>query len=131
MFDRALFGRYLVVTVFSASVLLAGPYVLHEWLGVGKHIAVAIAFIVALIANFIIARFYVFRSRNNWRTQFARFAITSASMRVGEYLAFLAVHMWTDLYYVLAVLIVLLVSFVLKFVIYRTFVFGAAADVPG
>ncbi len=108
--------------------MLGLPYVLHEWLVVEERLAVAIAFACVFVANFVIVRFYVFRSRTDWRKQFVRFALTSASTRAGEYLAFLAVHTWTDLHYIVIVLTVLTVSFTLKFVLYRTFVFGTTAN---
>jgi putative flippase GtrA len=118
-------NRFLAVTVVSAGVTLGAPVLLHELVGMGEEIAVAVALFTAFCLNFFMARIYVFRSGGAVVPQLVRFAGASLAFRLAEYLAFLALHLWLDLFYVLAVAVVLVVSFVLKFLFYRVFVFGA------
>ena len=118
--------RFLLMTGLSASITLIIPIILREIVGLDEKIAVGLALVVAAAVNFITVRNYVFRSDGAILPQLIRFALSSLVFRGSEYLAFLLLHTFADMFYVLALGIVLVVSFVLKFLFYRVFVFGAA-----
>ena len=115
--------RYLLMTGLSAVVTVGLPALLHEVFGVGEERAVAVSLAVAFCVNFLTARFYIFRSGGHIGGQLVRFALVSAAFRIGEYLAFLVLHTWLGLMYLVALAAILFVSIVLKFFSYRHFVF--------
>ncbi len=100
------------------------PVLLHEWLGIAERVAVAIALATAFVVNFVVARSYVYRAGGAFGPQVLRFAAASAGFRIAEYLAFLILHAVFGLFYVLALGVVLVVSFGVKFVFYRSYVFA-------
>ena len=116
-------ARYLLMTGVSALVTLGIPALLHEVFGVGEELSVAISLVAAFCVNFLTTRLYVFGSDGRVGPQLARFALVSAGFRLGEYLAFLVLHTWLGLMYLVALALVLMVSIVLKFFVYRRFVF--------
>lgn len=111
------------MTLVSASLTLGLPPLFHEVLGLGEELAVALALGTAFAVNFFTVRIVVFRSFGNPASEFLRYAITNASFRVSEYFLFIIFHLIFDMYYILALVIILLASFVIKFFFYRTFVF--------
>ena len=84
--------RYAACAVLSAGVMLGLPVALHEGLGLGERVAVGVTYVVGFVLNFYLARVIVFRSPGAWGPQLARFALTSAAVRVAEYAAFLLLH---------------------------------------
>jgi putative flippase GtrA len=118
-------NRFFQLALVSICVTLGLPVFFHEVVLLEEEPAVGLALLTAFLVNFLLARRYVFRSRTNVLPQLFRFAAANLAFRLVEYLAFLALYNWAGLFYVLAIAIVLLSSFVIKFVIYRFYVFGA------
>ena len=126
MSEHPIFGqavRYLLMTGLSALVTLGIPALLHEVFDVGEELSVAISLVIAFCVNFLTTRLYVFTSDGRVGPQLVRFALVSAGFRLGEYIAFLILHTWLGLMYLVALALVLIVSIVLKFFAYRQFVF--------
>ena len=102
---------------------------LHELLGSSEELAFAIALLTVFIFSFFACRYYIFfEARGSIRRQLTLFAASSLGFRCAEYLGFLLLHSMLGVAYVAAVVIILGLSFVTKFVFYRTVVF---IDVPG
>ena len=120
--------RYLLMTGLSAGITLGLPILLHEGFDVNEEIAVSLALGTSFLINFVTIRVFVFRSIGAPRTELLRFGLTSAGFRIVEYLLFLCLHTLLDLFYVLALGIVLVVSLALKFYCYRVLVFSPVAD---
>jgi putative flippase GtrA len=116
-------ARYVLATLVSASITLGVPVALHEGLGVDERIAVAVALVIAFVVNFVTTRVYVFKSAGNARAELNRFIAVSLAFRLGEYGLFLLLFSLGIVYYI-AQLVVLILSFVLKFLTYRRFVYG-------
>lgn len=119
-----------MMTGMSFCMTMGIPVLLHEVFGVYEENAALIALITAFCINFFTARTFVFQSREAMLPQLLRFFLTSLMFRGGEYLTFLAVHRYLEMYYLLALFSVLLVSFVLKFLFYKVFVFKSFPERP-
>jgi putative flippase GtrA len=117
------FLRYVAATGLSAAITLGIPILLHEQFGVEERLAVGIALAVAFIVNFITTRLFVFKSSGNASSELKRFVGVSVAFRLGEYALFLLLFAFGIVYYI-AQLIVLIISFVAKFLTYRGFVYG-------
>jgi putative flippase GtrA len=115
--------RYLVMSGVSASLSLGIPFAVHESLAVPPYIAVALGLGAAFVVNFATAKLYVFKSNGSVGAQLGRFAFVSLLFRLGEYLAFLFVYSMLCIQYMIANISVLLLSFCLKFFVYKIFVF--------
>jgi putative flippase GtrA len=114
--------RFAVATLISASLTLGLPIVLHEGLAVEQRRAVAIALVIAFIVNFLTTRYFVFRSGGKARDELWRFLGVSLAFRLAEYGLFLLLFSLGLAYYI-AQFIVLALSFVLKFIVQRRFVY--------
>jgi putative flippase GtrA len=115
--------RFGMATAVSATITLGLPVLLVEFGGVPERRAVAIALAVAFVVNFVTTRRFVFRSEGRAGGELWRFALTSAGFRLAEYLAFLGLHSLGMVYF-LAQALVLTMSFLLKFLVLRSFVYG-------
>jgi putative flippase GtrA len=115
--------RYALAGVVSAAITLGVPVALHEGLGIDPRIAVAISLVMAFVVNFITNRRFVFKSQGNARGELQRFAIVSAAFRLGEYGLFLLLFALGMAYYI-AQPVVLGLTVMLKFLVYRGFVYG-------
>ena len=117
--------RYVVLGGFNVCLIFGLTVGSHELLGFSERVAGGIALVSAYIINFLTARYIVFATSGSWRRQFMRFIITSSSFRLGEYLVFVFLTGVIGVYYLLALAVTLAASFILKFAIYKTWVFGA------
>lgn len=118
--DR-LFGqlaRYGVLTLVSACVTVGLPILLHEFGHLTPPHAAAIAFVTAFFVNFFSLRRLVFRSGRGARRDLGTYILSSLVFRSAEYAAFLALDA-AGVYYIVALLIVLTVSAITKFLWYR------------
>ena len=115
--------RYLVATVLSAGLSVSLPVLLHEVVGFAEQYAVLISQVTVLLMNFVSVKFYVFRRGGESVTQFVRFIGSSLFFRAAEYGLFLALFQWLGLHYILALLIALSLSFVVKYFVHRHYVF--------
>ncbi len=78
------FLRYAIVGALGTSVDLVTLYGLTEWSGIDPKaslwfsVFVAIAFVAAVVHNYVLNRFWTFKSRDqNVAAQFARFMVVS------------------------------------------------------
>jgi putative flippase GtrA len=116
--------RYLVMSGVSAILSLGIPFALHESLSVPPYIAVAFGLGTAFVVNFATAKLYVFKTNGSVKAQLGRFTLVSLFFRLAEYLAFLFVYSVLCIQYMIANMFVLLLSFCLKFFVYKIFVFA-------
>ena len=119
-------ARYGGLSVVSACISLGLPFVLHQWLGVDPRLAVAIGLICAFTTNFFGLSAVVFGHTGGIASALARFLGVALVFRGLEYLGFLLLFDIAHLPYMVALLIPLVISFCLKFVTYRVFVFRPA-----
>jgi putative flippase GtrA len=111
--------RFGISTGFSAALSFGLPLLLHEHLGVPEASAVAAGFVTAYIGNIWLLRSFVFRSTRNLRGDVFRYVTCNAVARLLEYTAFYLLFETFRFDYRIALLLVLGVSAVLKFFLYR------------
>ncbi len=117
--------KFLFLGIASFVLTLVATAFFHEVIRFSEETAYLIAIIIAFICNFFGARFYVFESRSKpLLKQFVQFVGSSLFFRGAEYLAFILLHTVMGVYYLLATCIVMTVSFVCKYLFYRTRVFN-------
>lgn len=122
--------NYVLAALVGFSTVLAVAAVLHEVLGVGERLAVAVALLTAFGINFTLLRRFVFPGQLvPVRRQLAETAVTSLGFRGVEYLIFLALNL--ALGYLLATALALGVSNLAKFAIYRGVVFNSSRRSTG
>jgi putative flippase GtrA len=122
--------RFGLVGLLSYALGAALVYGFKEWAGLPAEGAVALSLAILLVTNFGLNRQFVFRAGGKLPASFARFALTSASMRLAEYVLFLAAYRGLGLDYLVAFTLALVISNGLKFVLYRQLVFKAAGARP-
>ncbi len=123
-------ARFGASTVFSAAMSFGIPVVLHEWMGVRESLGVAIGFGAAYLANIVLLRVFVFRSRGSWKRQLARYIPLNGCFRLAEYGAFLVLFKRVGLDYRVAMLVVLGSSSLIKFFAYRWIFHDRAERTP-
>jgi putative flippase GtrA len=111
--------RFGLMTGMSASVTVGLPIILHELFGVTPQHAAAVAFVVAFLLNFVSLRRLVFRSSHGASRDLVTFIASSLVFRGVEYIAFLLLTTVAHIHYVIALLSVLTLSTLAKFVWYR------------
>jgi putative flippase GtrA len=118
---------------FIGSGLLAFPVGLgvsalcHELLGWRQEYAAAAAVAVLLVINFGLSRIYVFRSTGSFSYQLPRFLSIALFMRAAEYLMFMGLFKLVHLPYLVAITAALAMSSLIKFFVYRSWVFQVPA----
>lgn len=123
---RGQIGRFATSTVLSAAITLGVPALLHEIFGVQQALAVGISQSSALLVNFLMIRVFVFRSNRAARHDLAYYVGSAVAFRGLEYLLFLMLYE-LGLFYLIALVLTLGTSTLLKFVWYR-FLFGERAQ---
>ena len=111
--------RYSVSTLFSATLSFGLPVLLRETFGLESWLAVAIGFATAYVGNLLLLKLFVYRAKGGWAGDTARYIVTNGAFRLTEYASYLALERLAGLDYRIAVLIVLAVSAVIKFFVYR------------
>lgn len=114
----------MAMTGISATLSLGVPFMLHERFSVAPNLAVMAGLLTAFVVNFLVSKRFVFRSAGETGIQLLRFASVSFLFRAGEYLAFLLVHGAFGLQYMVALVAVLATSLLVKFFVYKLFVFA-------
>lgn len=115
--------RYGIATLISAAVSVGLPILLHEVLGLGPQVSVAIGFVTIFVVNFVNVKYFVFRKHDgSWR-QLRRFVLATGGFRLLEYCAFSLLFSLFGLHYVLSLCVVLAASLALKFLVYQHFIF--------
>jgi putative flippase GtrA len=118
-------GRFAGVGGVSFVTNLALTALLHEVLGLPEEAAFAISLVVVFVMNFLACRYVVFDGRGgDARRQLLHYGMASLGFRGGEWCAFLVVHTWLRTPYLVAIVVILGCSFLIKFVFYRHVVFG-------
>ena len=119
--------RYGFATGISACCTLLLPIILHEWVGLPEENAVAWSLLTAFFVNFFMIRGFVFKSQGAHLKELSLYVCASLFFRGFEYVLFLFLFSALHIYYILALVIVLLTSIIFKFVVYKFVVFKAPA----
>jgi putative flippase GtrA len=124
--------RFGLGGVLSSAVALGTTALLHEMGDVPERIAGAGGLAAALCVNFVVLRVFVFRATQTsaWR-QLPMFLATTGAFRALEYTAFFMINKYLHMHYLLAMVLVLGSSFVLKFLVYEGLVFVKKAGNTG
>lgn len=123
--------RFAVATVLSAFLTLSIPLALKELGGIDPRIGVGVTLVGVALLNFLIVRYFVFRSRAPFKREFLLFAGSSGVFRGLEYVGFIGLYTVLGVQYLIALMIVLVVSFCAKFLFHRTFIFGQGGPLSG
>jgi putative flippase GtrA len=116
--------RFFIGGVLSVAVTLGVTAFMHEVSGFHERVAAAAGFLCAFITNFMFTRFYVFRGTEvPMLRQLIMFAGSSGGFRLLEYGGFLITNA-VGVHYLLALLLVMGCSFILKFFVYEKLVFA-------
>lgn len=130
--DRAKF-RYLCVTALSFVGNLALTFCLVEFLGVAPGPAYAISLVAIFLSNFHLVRYWVYPERvadRSWGQQFAPFLVASLVFRGSEWLAYLILIDWLEVFYLLAVVVVQVTFFIAKYFLYDRVIFNPRRSPP-
>jgi putative flippase GtrA len=119
------FARFCVVTGLSLGLNFGTTIVLHEVLGLAEEAAYALALLAVFATNFVFLRAYIFAAavRGSARRQFALYALSAIGFRVFEYFAFLVLHTWLGIYYLIAMAVIQTAAFIGKYLYYGRVVF--------
>jgi putative flippase GtrA len=113
-------GRFAGLGAASFVLTMGVTALLREVVGVPAEGAAAVALATALLANFLACRFFVFAGGGGpMAPQLVAFAASSLAFRGAEYGAFLVLLGPLSVPYLAALAVVLVVSFLVKFVYYR------------
>ncbi len=117
-------ARFIAVSAVGFPLNLGITVFVHEGLGAPEEIAFAVALTAVFLFNFAACRYVIYRATSgDPRRQLFKYAVFSAVFRLAEYAAFLVAHSVFDLQYMLAAVLVLGTSFLLKFRFYGNVVF--------
>jgi len=117
--------------VLSAGTTIGTTALLHEIFGVRESFAAAVGFAAALSVNYFFLRYIVFRhSHVAPGRQLILFIGSTGVFRGLEYLAFLVLNTWLHVPYLAALPAVLMVSFLVKFIVYDRYVFARRRGEP-
>lgn len=133
--DSSTFRRLLRFGALGAvgfGINIAVTVTLTEILGLPEELSFAIALAVVFTFSFVTSRYLIFpeAASGDPRKQLAKFAVSSAAFRGAEYIGFLLLHTVMGLAYLLAIVGVLGISFLTKFVTYSTVVFTSEGEAP-
>lgn len=120
------FARYCGSSFVSLWANIILTWGLHELGNLRPEAAFALAIVIVFFLNFLMSRYFVYRASSGsagW--QLRRFALSVVVFRVCEYGAFLVLHVWGGVPYLLAVGAVLITSFLIKFFFFSKHVFVA------
>jgi len=130
MFDKlkkinlASLARFALGGVLSSGVSLGSTALLHEVGAVHERYAAAAGLVLALVVNFAVLRFFVFKgSRQPVARQLLMFLGSSGVFRGIEYGGFLLLSQVWGVQYLLAMFLTLGLSFVIKFAVYELWIF--------
>lgn len=117
--------RFVSLGVLSFALVVGLTAALHELLGVAEEVSYLAALVAAFCVNFTGARYYVYRAAHApIGRQLMRFLVSSVAFRGGEFLSFVLLHTMAGVQYLIAVGSIMVISFVLKYLFFRTFVFS-------
>lgn len=120
------YARLGIIAVGSFSLNLGLTIGLTEGLQLAPQVSFAVVLALVFAGNFLATRYWVFRDRinesNGW-AHFIKCILVSAAFRGLEWLAFYWLLGVIDIHYTLALVGVLVVSFLAKSLVYDTLVF--------
>jgi putative flippase GtrA len=118
-------ARFVALGAASFSLNLGVTAVLHELFGVPPEACFAVALVTVFCVNFMAMRWWVFRgSPRPWLAQLVGYGLSSLFFRGGEYLGYLLLYRLAGIPYLVAALVVLSVSFGLKYFVYGSWLFA-------
>ena len=95
---------------------------MHEFVDLTERLAFVVALFAVFTFNLFALRLYVFRKDGFLLTQAARYAYFSLAFRVGEFIIYL-IFLEIKIPYWVALTIVLMISNLVKYFVFRAFVF--------
>jgi len=117
--------RYLVLSALSFLLNLGITAGLHEIFGVAPEISFAVALATVFVTNFAGMRWWVFRGTSRpFLRQLVGFGLSSATFRGLEYCGYLLLYRAAGAPYLAAAIAVMGVSFVVKYVVYDSWLFA-------
>lgn len=119
--------RFGVSTLASASITILLPILLHATFHVEPVYAVMFAFAAAFTANFLLMRLFVFAHDEGLSRSLLRYTTSNLTFRCMEYALIFILITEFHAYYAIATVLVLAVSAIAKFCVYRSFVFRSAS----
>lgn len=120
--------RFIVLSGVSFVTNVGLTVLLKERVGLIPEAALAIAMVVVFCINFLAYRYFVFDGRSQaFGRQLLLFALASGGFRGTEYVAFVIGHRLLGIHYVVALVGILTVSLMAKFVFYQRVIFGGPA----
>jgi len=120
--------RFAAGGLISAPIAIGVTALLHETFAVSEPLAAAGGLGTALVVNFFVLRHLVFASTlTPILRQLSMFLASSGVFRGFEYLGFLLLNVLLNVPYLIALVAVLGVSFILKFLVYDKLVFARVA----
>jgi putative flippase GtrA len=109
----------------SSGVAVGTTAILHELASLSQPLAAALGLVSAMVVNFLMLRYFIFRgTRLPIVRQSLTFLASSGLFRGLEYVAFLLVNAIPGTHYLIALILVLGGSFILKFIVYEGWVFA-------
>jgi putative flippase GtrA len=130
--DLARAPRFIGLSGVSFATNVGLTVLLKEKAGLAPEAAFAIAIVVVFTMNFLAYRYYVFDGRSqDFRTQLLLFALASGGFRGSEYLTFVICHRLFGIQYVVALVGILMLSTVAKFVFYQRAIFVRRREAGG
>ena len=121
--------RFGIGGLLSSGVAVGTTAILHELGSMNERVAAAMGLAAALVVNFLMLRYFVFRGTHPpLLRQLLVFLASSGVFRGIEYVAFLLVSTVSGMHYLLVLVFVLGGSFILKFVVYEGWVFVRGAN---
>lgn len=116
--------RFAAGGLLSSGISVGSTALLHELGSIPPHVAAAVGLALAFAANFVVLRLFVFRgTKEPLLRQSLVFLGSSAVFRGLEWLGFYVLNVWLGVQYLAALIIVLGLSFMLKFFVYEGWVF--------
>ena len=119
------FARYAALGAASFVINLGLATAFHEIFSFAEWLAVAFSLFIVFVINFFAAKFAVFRSQGRWKREMSNFLLSSLLSRVFEYAVFLVLFGIFSINYLLAIMISQILSFVLKYFVYKRYVFSS------
>ncbi len=122
------FARFVAVGVVVFPVNVGLTALLHEVAGLGEEMAFAIALAAVFAIGFVANRHLVFGAgAGRADHQLARYLVVAIAFRGVQFASFVAVHTWLGMPYLVAVIGVLGFWLLVKFAVFRSFVFRVPA----
>jgi putative flippase GtrA len=125
---KALLGalfRFGIGGLLSSGVAVGMTAILHELASLSQPLAAALGLVSAMVVNFLMLRYFIFRGTHlPVVRQSLTFLASSGLFRGLEYVAFLLVNAISGTHYLIALVLVLGGSFILKFIVYEGWVFA-------